>query len=311
MPINNDAQLAHRAAAIIAEALAQAPSEVVAVNAGRMTFKYEVTVGEKVYIVRFYPRGREHIARFEPALVRRLEQHALSVPRVLCWTETVEPLPFMAYERLPGVSLDTCLDSLSDQQLDQICVAMNDQLTRLTALPIAGYGDLTGSDVACNPDWKSFIASAAGSSEAVANRPYLAAARAVLLASPPPTRASAALAWTDISPENIIVDDDGDFAGLIDFEGAMALQPEANLGYCLARYRGTRFYDACARAARIAPGDRHWPAFYAVIRGLRILPYIDMEMPAGGTRDRLEDFLPGLEPACIEVLEWGRQNLGD
>lgn len=302
----NSASLADRAAAIIAQAVGHAPDDVAVVPAGRMTFKYAVTVGATVYIVRFYPRGREHIARFEPTLVERLRQAGLAVPRVVSWGEPSDTLPFMAYERLAGVSLDSCIDGLSDEQLDRICQDMEEQLARLSCLPVAGFGDLVGPGEGSSPDWRSFVAvAAAGTTDAVATRPYLAAARDALLAVRPPRRAIATLSWTDISPENVIVDGRCEFVGLIDFEGTLALQPEAHLGYCAARYIGTRFHDACFKASRIAPEDSHWPAYYAVIRGLRILPYLDMAMPAGSGRDRLEDFLPGLQPACEEVVRWG------
>jgi aminoglycoside phosphotransferase (APT) family kinase protein len=302
--------LAAEAARLVREATGSGVSRVDPILSGHMTFKLSVTSDSgRVYIVRIYPKGREHIARFEPALLARLRECGAAVPNVVGWSGAESALPHLVYEKIAGESLDRRLGALAMPGLERICAQMAAQLAILSTLPVDGFGDLIGVDRAAQPRWQDFVETvvAAPVSAVSTDRALLEEARAAMesLKEARADDVARSLVWTDISPENIIVDSDDRFAGLIDFEGTMALEPEATLGYLEARYCGTPFHRACRALMPVAPERRRLPSFYAVVRALRLQPYLQMELPAGGRREPLDKFLPGLEDACRQVIEWG------
>ena len=112
------------------------------------------------------------------------------------------------------------------------------------------------------------------------------------------------LAWGDISPDNIIIDECEQFVGFVDFEGVIASEFDLNLGYLRARYEGTDFYAEMVTV---------WPtqstllprvALYTIIRALRLLRHGSKPLPTGRKRDSFEAFLPGFIPALNELLQW-------
>ena len=302
--------LAVEAARIVKRATGFGVNSVHPILSGYMTFKLTVTTDAgSDYIVRIYPKGREHIARFEPGLLIRLHDMGAAVPKVLCWSDTDPALPYLVYEKIAGDSLDRRLHHISMTELERVCLQMSEQLKILSELSVEGYGELLDAKHAGHTSWCDFIAEvvAAPISAVSTDRTLLVEARTALqsLTKRPAADVMRSLVWTDISPENIIVDADNRFAGLIDFEGTMALEPEATLGYLEARYYETPFHLLCRKVMPIESDRRYLPAFYAVVRALRLQPYLPGALPAGGSRDPLDKFLPGLEYACRQVIEWG------
>ncbi len=284
----------------------------VPLGAGVMTFKVRVTTDRnRTYIVRIYPRGREHVAGFEPLLLVRMRGCGAAVPEVVSWSGPESALPHLVYEMIPGRSLDSCLALLSDAELERICALLLEQLALVSRLSVDGFGELRNAERARSLGWKDFIGGvvAAPIATSVPDRHRLERARAALLAVSERRHATIVpcLVWTDISPENVIVDEKGQFAGLIDFEGAMVLEREATLGYLEARYQGTRFHRTCRSLTTLAEERRGLPALYAVVRALRLQPYLERALPTGEARDRLDEFLPGLRTACEELIEWGER----
>jgi aminoglycoside phosphotransferase (APT) family kinase protein len=111
------------------------------------------------------------------------------------------------------------------------------------------------------------------------------------------------LAWGDVSPENILVDGDGDLAGLIDFEGVLSADARLTFGYAYARFHGSDFLTQLLETSGRA-SDARWlraVRFHAVLRGLRILRHADQPLPTGYPRMPVTEVLPGFAPA-LEAL---------
>lgn len=283
-----------------------ADAEILA--AGRMTLKAKVTLADqRELLVRFYPPGREAIAEFEPALLARLCDAGANVPAPLASSAEVGEA-FLIYEMLPGWSLDHFMTSLTKSQLERIANAVYQQLAILGRLDVSGWGDMESATCATSESWRDFVLSTTDG-QRFSNLPgWLVDATETLrfIAKTRMALPRSTLAWTDMSPENIIVDAEGHFVGLIDFESVMALEPGATLGYLDARYRSTRFHSIFASAFSVDEATPHIRSIYALIRALRILPHRWKPLPTGARRDPLHIFLPGLEEACKELLNWGR-----
>lgn len=277
-------------------------------RAGRMTRKVRIELMDgRMLLVRFYPRGRETVATFEPQILKHLHRAGAMVPLPII--SSARPgNAFLVYEMLQGVSLDTCIDRLSDAELDELAKSVAAELFILACIPVSGWGELVSVDRAGADDWPTFLHEVT-SANFGASRPAwlpeaLSALRRIAATRIEPVRAT--LVWTDISPDNIIVNEAGGFVGLIDFESVMALEREALPGYLDARYHGTRFQRCFADALTLWHGSPELIALYAVIRALRMLPYQNEPLLAGGARDPLDKLLPGLDQACHTVAKWGR-----
>lgn len=277
-------------------------------RAGRMTRKVRVGLMDgRVLLVRFYPRGRETVATFEPQILKHLHRAGAKVPLPI--TSSDRPgHAFLVYEMLQGASLDTCIDRLSDAELESIAKSVARELFILASFPVAGWGDLVSPDRAGADDWPTFIYEVTSANFGASWPAWLPEALSALrrIAATRIEPVCATLVWTDISPDNIIVSEAGAFVGLVDFESVMALEREALLGYLDARYHGTRFQRCFAEALTPWNGSPRLTALYAVIRALRMLPYQNEPLLAGGARDPLDKLLPGLDQGCRTVVEWGR-----
>jgi len=277
-------------------------------SAGRMTLKAKVILADqRELLVRFYPPGREAIAEFEPALLARLRDAGASVPAPLASSaQTGEA--FLIYEMLPGWSLDYLIARLSSSQLETVANAVYQQLSILASLDVSGWGDMDSAACATFESWHAFVFSTTDG-QGFSNLPgWLVDATETLrfIAGTRMAPPRSTLVWTDISPENIIVDGKGHFVGLIDFESVMALEPGATLGYLDARYRSTRFHRIFESSFPVDQATPHARSIYALIRALRILPHRWKPLLNGGVRDPLHIVLPGLEEACKDLLNWGK-----
>jgi aminoglycoside phosphotransferase (APT) family kinase protein len=311
-PPDRAADFTARAVALVRDATGEDIGLATPLTSGRMTYKVAVeTKRGRHCIVRIYPAGREHVADFEPVLLVRMRDIGMAVPKLLGWSGSSSPLPHLIYERLPGQSLSAAMAEMNEAGLERVCGRMMAQLALLASLPVNGFGDLTDGRAARHGTWAHFIREVLDPPLApIADKPALRQARDVLKtfaaqrAEPGPP----VLVWTDISPENVIVGNDGEFAGLIDFEGVMALEPAATLGYLQARYENTRFAGICDALMPAAARDTALAAIYTLVRALRVQPYLGLNLPAGGKRERLDEFLPGLRTACNYLIQWGARH---
>jgi aminoglycoside phosphotransferase (APT) family kinase protein len=267
-----------------------------------MTVKVELqTKAGDRFLVRMYPPGREFVSHYEPALLRGLYGAGASVPEPIA-SSCQGPRPYLVYRMIPGKSLDQRIDALSDLQVRRVAEACVEQLRILSNLPADGWGDLVSSTRANQSSWAQFVASTAAAVEPIRMGPQLARATHFLRRISRNTADRSSLAWTDLSPENIIVDRAGRFTGIVDLESVMALEPAATRGYLSARYTGTRFGALFQEALDSWVGGSLLDPVYAVIRGLRLLPYQGTLLPGGHARDPLDVLLPGLEEAARTLV---------
>jgi aminoglycoside phosphotransferase (APT) family kinase protein len=319
---NNNDFLRADAERIVAQVSGATIARVTRVDAGVMTFKYFVKSWQgHHYVVRFYPRNRGAVVRYEPDVIQLCHKHGMRVPEVIASSRTgpTASLEYMVYRMIPGISMQAGLASFSPRSLSRICRGLIDQLRLLNEIKPDGFGDLVDCRQAWFDSWFSFVGHAFGDG--------IACARAQSLLSPVLLDAveligqhlgrfqyvgRPSLCWGDISPENVIVGEGGEIAGLVDFEGVLGCEFHLNLGYLRARYAGSRFYTTFAE---LWPGGCHEAisarsALYVIVRALRLMSHGREPLPTGILRERLDIFLPGLEEAVDESLKWiGQRSL--
>jgi aminoglycoside phosphotransferase (APT) family kinase protein len=309
--------LAQSAALIIARVTGETTRAIVKIETGVMTHKYLVSAqGNEQFVVRFYPRARSFVVEYEPDIVRRCRAHGVRVPEVIADSRSGPSagLAYMAYRMIPGTTLQERIEKGVQTEFGLVCPEIVAQLQLLGEIRMEGYGDVLNGTRAASPTWIEFMQKsfAAGLSAAIARHlltPAHVDAITVIrkcldvFAAPE----SARLAWGDFSPENVIVDQRGQLAGFVDFEGVVAADFDLSLGYLRARYAASHFYSAMVR---------HWPsrcpgeprtALYALVRALRLLPHSGEPLPVGCEREPIEVFLPDIGSAVDEVLAWVRR----
>jgi len=300
----------HEAASRIVESACGEPTVDIREEArGVMTFKLIATVvSGATYVVRFYPEQRSHIADFEPAILRRVRHAGVLAPKVVAESGTgpAAPLAYVAYEMIPGTTLFEAAPHITAQQMHDLAAALSGQIALLGDVALDGYGKLLDGCTAEHRRWSDFVVP---SLEAGLERLRAGAVlpkvgirqleRIAGLAHEVEPGARGGLAWGDVSPENILIREDGSLAGLIDFEGVLSADARLTFGYAYARFYGSdllaQLLESSGRAS-----DAGWlraVRFHAVLRGLRLLRHAGQPLPTGHPRMPLTDVLPGFVPA--------------
>jgi aminoglycoside phosphotransferase (APT) family kinase protein len=281
------------------------------ITQGVMNWKYEVTtIGGNKFIVRVYPHSRSNLVHFEPDLIRRFRSNGVLSPEVIGDSRTgpYAPWEYCVYRMLPGASLHD-RHNVGADDLSRIISEVYQQLILIASIPFQGFGDLVTAGNSGSSNWTDFIDQAFTDGLKVALhldlleprvRNHLLNVQQHIARLIPPERSS--LAWADISPSNIIIDNNNRLVGLIDFEGVLAAEIELNFGYVQAAFDGT---DFCSELFDNWSPDRMQRSradIYTIVRALRIIRYAGEPLPIGSTRDPIESFLPGFMPA-LERLQ--------
>ncbi len=280
---------------------------------GVMTYKFEVEVDDgHFYIIRFYPKSRGDIIRFEPDLIRRFRLLGLPVPEVIADSRLgpKAELEYMVYKMVDGVALSERISSISKVELKELSKQLVNVLLAVNSCEVSGWGALTNAYQAKCDSWIGFMQdSFKGGMHTVKRMGLLDGAVTdqleclyANLESFSPSDFGG-FAWGDIALANIIVDKTNRLTALIDFEGVLAIEPLLNVGYCFAAYKGTAFFDSFLESwpNSNSEEERKLIELYAVLRALRILRYADESLPCGAARTPVDKLLPGFLPALSNL----------
>jgi aminoglycoside phosphotransferase (APT) family kinase protein len=277
-----------------------------------MTFKYLVeTVDEERLIVRFYPPGREAVINCEPDLLVRCRLSDIPVPLVIgdARTGPKAALEYVVYRMIEGATLLEVLPHLSGSAQQTLAAELARCIFNLRWIEFDGYGELVTGEAASESSWPGFVnrSLVAGIEALERNKLIDSSSLRRLHAIVNRTASdidslidcgSRRLVWGDVSFANIIVTSSGELAGLIDFESSLSGDPLATLGYCFAAHGDHPFWAAlvaCWPEAIEAARERI--LLYAILRGLRLAPYLDRPLPTGHPRDPLFEIFPGVKLA--------------
>jgi aminoglycoside phosphotransferase (APT) family kinase protein len=305
-------QLAEDARRIVHFVLDRRVETVDRLDRGVMTYKYITTLGTgDSWIVRFYPPSREWVSYYEADVLRRCASIDVPVPHVIADARTgpAASLPYLVYRFIPGVPLSTRYGHLSSEDHDRIALTLADWLPRLHQLACGGFGDLIDGQTAACVTWRSFLEHSVRTGldsvrrDARVKPGRLAAIeRLSFEVTATVEEPAAGLVWSDVSLENILVDESGRIIGLIDFESMLSGDPTLSLGYCFAAYGQHEFLKSLMRAwpgaGEVAPERIQQ---YAMLRWLRLVRFANEPLPTRAPRLPAGRVLPGAE-AAIEKL---------
>jgi aminoglycoside phosphotransferase (APT) family kinase protein len=297
------------AARIVTTVIGRAVREARSIRDGVMTFKVRVeTEDQESFIVRFYPHGREAVLGCEPDLLARCRDAGLPVPSVVADRREGPhaALAYIVYRMIKGVPLREALPGLSATQQRALAEQLARCLFELPRIGFEKFGELVSANEGDTLSWRRFVErSFGGGLDALARHHILTArdaaflAQAVHRASHLDRCRAGQLIWGDISFWNILVSPLGALVGLIDFESCLSGDPLATLGYCFAAHGNE---PLCATILDAWPehlgGDiRDMVLLYALLRGVRLAPYLDAPLPTGHPRDPLARVFPGFDLA--------------
>ncbi|HEU4433720.1 MAG TPA: aminoglycoside phosphotransferase family protein [Pyrinomonadaceae bacterium] len=298
---------------IVSDVSGRGIRHVQAILRGFMTFKYLVeTVDDARFIVRFYPSGREEVLNSEPDLLAHCRRSGLPVPVVSADARTgpKATLAYVVYRMIEGASLSEALPGLTPEQASVLASELATCLLELRRIELHGYGELITGETAADTSWRAFVKrsfetgiDSLQQSRLIDSSSLLRLREFLNTTSYDVDSQSCQLVWGDISFANIIVDSTGHLAGLIDFESSLSGDPLATLGYCFACHGNHPFWETLIQRwpQPLDDTERERILFYALLRGLRLAPYLDRPLPTGRPRDPLFEIFPGFELA-IETL---------
>jgi aminoglycoside phosphotransferase (APT) family kinase protein len=226
---------------------------------------YAVSAAGEDAVLRLYLR---HPARASVDVsLMQLVRGLLPVPRVLDAKpegEDGDP-PYVLTERLPGVNLETYLETARDDQRRQVGEQLGELLARLSGMPFLTSGEFVGRELAIEPfdlgdlrQWFDRHAEDIAFSPSQIDSLYDVLDAAEDLAADGPSRVC--LVHSDFNPKNLLVDPEtAQLTGLIDWEFAHAGSPYSDLGnllrFCTDPVLGGAVLDVVRRKAP-GLGDR-------------------------------------------------------
>lgn len=281
-------------------------AQVTTLERGVMTFKFTVTLVDRSrFVLRFYPASRTHVVQYEPDLFRRCAAHGISVPKMVTDSRSGPKAThaYCIYEYLEGIPLADRLPTLDEATVTHIAADLLRSLQMLQAVEVRGFGELIESRHARFNEWPEFLDTVftEGIEGAVRSKLWpevvldeLRELHGRIHMFPQPFAPTLALG--DLSPENILIDTNNCFTGLLDLEGAVASEILLNAGYCYARGPVSPFFTALARAwpKRLTACDWDRINLYAIVRALSIARFTDQPLPSGLPRMPIERLLPGV-----------------
>lgn len=304
--------LSNAAADVVRKLTAELPAHITRLRGGVMNDKYLVeSTSATRYVVRFYSKASAAALRFEPDLVGKLRREGLPVARVIGDSRSGPnaPLPYMAYEYVPGSVLRSRFSSLSVPARRRVTGQLAEFLLSMGSLRVTGYGELVDAQTGYHDNWAEFIGTSLSEGISHAARhgslpadliQQVDSIQAGLKYFDPPERPT--LAWGDILTNNLLIDDEEGLAGVVDFEGTLAAEYALNLGYCRAAYglsAQLSRYLVEASEDKLERGDPDRLNLYTVLRGIRVARFAHLPLPAGHRRRRsVLALFPGVRPAA-------------
>jgi aminoglycoside phosphotransferase (APT) family kinase protein len=301
---------------IVQKVTGSSVSEARQIARGVMTYKFFICVKSgQSYVVRFYPPSRSHVVDYEPDLLRRCAEAGAKVPCVIADSRTGprSVLQYVVYTMVDGLTLSERIVYLSSCSLQRLCEQVVENLVMLRQLRFSGVGELMNGENARSHSWRQFVKKSfleglqsLRDNRLVGDRLLRNTERLqhrideILLDD----LAGSTLTYADLGPDNIIVDDDGKLAGLIDFEGTLVGDSVLALGYCYSAYGDDPFVEHIASAwpETLEPDAWRRIYLYAILRPLRVGKYAHMPLPTGEPRKPLTEVFPGFEPSLNKLI---------
>lgn len=202
----------------------------------------------------------------------------------------------LVYKKLQGKPLSEVWKDMSETQKESLCKQIVANYEAICGVDCEGVGRMKAYGVFSNEKWTDFEIDIEKDVRSLACDESMREKLDDFIEdwwnlSESINKESHQLIWSDFSQDNIIVKDDANLAGFVDFEGLMSGDHLLGVGYLLA-HEGYSDFSSLIIKIGYYDEERLAMDYYAQMRYLRILPYRQKPLPNGTTRDKLEDFLP-------------------
>lgn len=258
---------------------------------GVMTDKYLVKSNHSYYIARCFPEGRGWLAEMEYNYLCLFQTLKVKAPKP--YRYVMSPVPILVYEYIDGTTLSEAYCELSAIVKNKLIGEIMKNYELISSVQPRGYGRSCGYDKWSDKSWDSFLRREILQTRDIAEKRNdemtVRCCSGMLNDIPDVPHCQLGLVWSDFCMDNIIVDRNGDLLGFIDFEGLMSGDRRLGIGYLAAHEKST-FLDDVFTYLKLSE-DNTAINFYAVLRYVRMYPYLNLNMPNGVSRDSVDDYL--------------------
>ena len=240
--------------------------EIERIPIGVMTDKFVFRSNGCNYVARCYPRNRGYLAEAEYNYMQLFHERGILCPRPVRCID-VGGNECLVYEYLEGRMLSDVYEEMSEEDRNMVCSEIVDEWGREVEKNaenwIRQYGEQNIWAGCALDKFKKEI------KEVRETQPVLV--------------------WSDLSMDNIIVDQKGSLVGFVDFEGLMGADVHLGIGYMQAHENNS---DFAQRIISLMPDmDEKKIDVYALLRYMNILPYTHLDLPNGEKRQNINQYL--------------------
>jgi aminoglycoside phosphotransferase (APT) family kinase protein len=218
----------------------------------------------------------------------------IKVPRVITYSNIYE-LSYLIYEKIEGETLSVIFDKLDLTQQQNVCNDILLNFNMICNIRTSGNGQIEGYNTFEYDSWKGFL-----KEEIAISFKYLHSSKTdfnlnnlykyLIYFLENRIREAKHLVWSDFNLNNIIISNNGELGGFIDFEGLIGGDPLLGIGYLKAQNGNSNFFKLFSQN-EIIKVHKEWIDFYSIIRYLRLIVFSNENLPNGSRRDPINSFL--------------------
>jgi aminoglycoside phosphotransferase (APT) family kinase protein len=280
-------------------------ASVVRFSEGMMNYMFQITTkSREIFVLRVYPAGRHKVAKYEAQLILEMHARGCFVPDIVSYrSDETEHIPaHLIYRYIHGATLASRRAQCSTQEMRQLAGALIDNLKLMASCEVRGYGGLvTAKSADCETAQEFFHRSMTRGIERAKETRVLPESTILSMqdlldtAGPDVMRFDGQLAWGDLAPSNILIDQHNRLTAIVDFESTLALDHALSLGYLLAMSPDDPLIPLLLDegARRDFAFDNRKIRLCAVLRAARMARFAHQPLPSGTLQRPIETILPG------------------
>ena len=268
--------------------------EIERIPIGVMTDKFVFHSNGSNYVARCYPRTRGYLAEAEYKYMQLFLERGILCPKPVRCID-VGGNECLIYEYLEGRMLSDVYEKMSEEIKNTVCSEIAGNYIRISTIQCNGYGLMQGSEHFTYKNMREWGREVERNAEnwirqygeqniwaGCALDKFKKEIKEVRETQP-------VLVWSDLSMDNIIVDQKGSLVGFVDFEGLMGADVHLGIGYMQAHENNS---DFAKRIISMMPDmDEKKIDVYALLRYMNILPYTHLDLPNGEKRENINQYL--------------------
>jgi fructosamine-3-kinase len=266
------------------------------IEGGVMNFTYLISNEDNEFILKVNPTGREFVSIKEKNAIKLCQQHNIKVPKLICeYTSTKKgENSYVILEKLKGKQMSYYYDGLSMTKKNTLLLDIIGNINNFNKIKFKESGETSDLLNFSNVNWYEFL-----QLEIQKSLYYLRNYKSTKWIEKINSfcnqslemicKTDCSFVWSDFDLSNIIITENGQLSGFIDFEGTLSGDVNYSIGCFLAKYGRTTIIESIFEETNV---NNYLMDFYSVVRYLRLSRYSNFDLPTGKKRDKIDDFLP-------------------